>query len=106
MRPAYVVTLLPLCFAPAPRCEAGEPFVREADILVVARDGPASALEARVPKQEVVLTEVVAALTTFTRVGRDQYLVYDHRGIAARGSVTFSAARSQRSSEPDPAIPG
>lgn len=64
-------------------------FTDEASIMSVLREDQAEALKAQVLKKELTLPQVINVLTSYRKVTRDQYLVYAHRGLGARGSVTL-----------------
>jgi hypothetical protein len=77
-----------------PAARAGEPFTDELSILAVSREDQTNALKTKLLKKEVSLTEVITVLTTFHKVTREQYLVYDHQLTGARGSVTLKGGKN------------
>jgi hypothetical protein len=79
-----------------PESRTGEPFTREPAILAVSREDQTNALKTRLLKKEVFLPEVITALTTFNKVTRDQYLLYDHQLAGAQGTVTLKDGKTYK----------
>jgi hypothetical protein len=73
-------------------CRAGEPFTDEASILVISREDQANDLKTKRLKKEFTLPAAIAALTTYQKVTRDQYLTYAHQR-GAFGKVTLKGGK-------------
>jgi hypothetical protein len=77
-----------------PGLRAGEPFTQESAILALTREDQTKALKTRMLKKEVTVSEVIAVLTSFNKVTREQYLTCDHQASGVRGTVTLKDGKT------------
>ncbi|MCX7047701.1 MAG: hypothetical protein NTX50_19725 [Candidatus Sumerlaeota bacterium] len=68
-------------------------FTTEKQILAVSREDQSNAIKIKMIKREVLLTEVISVLTTYSKVTRHQYMIYDHQ-IGVSGTVSLTDGKS------------
>jgi len=69
--------------------QTNEVFTTVSNIMAVSRDDQTMALKTDLLIKEVTIPDVVTVLTTFKKVTKAQYMIYDHMIPGARGTVTL-----------------
>jgi hypothetical protein len=70
-------------------------FTTERQILAVAREDQTKALKRKVVKREVLISEVIAVITTYRKVKELQYMVYHHQ-IGVNGTVSLTDGKTYK----------
>ena len=92
MRFLVVAFVIAAPFVLAAESEQETTFTTESEILAVSREDQTDALKTKLLRKVVTLSDAISVMTTFKKVSKLQYLIYDHQ-IGARGTITLTGGR-------------
>lgn len=95
MKTIFILWISIIALSVASTAGADGRFTDEASILAVTRQDQTPLLKIRMLKEELTLPQVLVVVTTYSKVDRDQYMVYAHQP-GPQGTVTLKGDVTHR----------